>query len=258
MKYKVDVRPNHSENMPRHVAIIMDGNGRWAKKRYKNRVFGHRVGVEAVKKAIKCCVEWGIPYLTLYAFSKENWQRPHSEIQALWGILKRFLRKELPELIENGVKVKHIGDRDGLPADVLDVLDEAFDKTRNCKKLYVQLALNYGGRHEIVNAARKLATMVQRGEITPEDIDLKLFAENLHTRDVPDPDLLIRTSGECRVSNFLLWQIAYTELYITDVLWPDFDEREFVKAIEDYQRRERRFGKISEQLEIPVTCSAPY
>ncbi len=257
MKCELEARPKKSNNIPRHIAIIMDGNGRWAKKRFRNRVFGHEAGVEAVKRVIKCCVEWGIPYLTLYAFSKENWQRPNTEIQALWHIIKRFLRAELPELLRNGVRIVHIGDREGLPSDVLSILDEAVEKTRSCDKLYVQVAINYGGRHEIVNAAKKIAELVKKGELDVQDIDFDLFAGFLHTSGVPDPDLLIRTSGEYRISNFLLWQIAYTELYITDVLWPDFDEQEFCRAIEDYQSRERRFGRISEQLSADVTCSVP-
>ncbi len=258
MKCETEIRPKNLDNMPRHVAIIMDGNGRWAKKRFRNRVFGHEAGMEAVRKVIRCCVEWGIPYLTLYAFSKENWQRPNTEIQALWRILKRFLQTELPELLKNGVRIIHIGDKERLPSDVISLLDEAVKKTRSGDRLYVQVALNYGGRHEIVEAIRKVAELVKRGELDAQDIDVDFFSGFLQTSGIPDPDLLIRTSGEYRISNFLLWQIAYTELYITDVLWPDFDEKEFCKAIEDYQNRERRFGRISEQLSADVTCSAPY
>ncbi|SFM41219.1 Undecaprenyl pyrophosphate synthetase [Thermodesulforhabdus norvegica] len=227
----------------------MDGNGRWAKKRFRNRVYGHEAGIDSVKAVIKCCLEWGIPYLTLYAFSKENWKRPSSEIQALWQLMKRFLHAELPVLVEHGVRVVHIGDREGLPEDICRLLDEAVEKTACGSSLYLQVALNYGGRQEIVRAVRLIAEKVKSGVLDPSAISVETINTHLFTGEVPDPDLLIRTSGEFRVSNFLLWQIAYTEIYITDVLWPDFREREFLKAVEDYQRRERRFGMTSEQVE---------
>jgi len=249
-------RRHYFKKLPKHVAVIMDGNGRWARRRLKNRVYGHEAGIEAVKTVIRCCVDCGIPYLTLYAFSKENWQRPKAEIDSLWRIMKKFLQKELSGLIEKGIKILHIGDRESLPSDVLAMLDNVVEKTKNGENLIVQVALNYGGRHEIVEATRRIAEKVKRGEMKPDDINLDTFAAHLFTAGVPDPDLLIRTSGECRVSNFLLWQIAYTELYIIDTLWPDFGEKEFYAALEAFQTRERRFGKISEQLTVAENCSA--
>lgn len=227
----------------------MDGNGRWAKRHLRNRIYGHEAGVDSVRAVIRCCLEWGIPYLTLYAFSKENWRRPSSEIQALWQLMKRFLQAELPKLVEYGVRIIHLGDREGLPPDIVDLIDEAVRRTALGEALYLQVALNYGGRQEIIRAARLIAEKVKSGELDPSDISIERFAAHLFTAEIPDPDLLIRTSGEFRISNFLLWQIAYTEIYITDVLWPEFREKEFLMAIEDYQRRERRFGMTSEQLE---------
>jgi undecaprenyl diphosphate synthase len=241
--------------MPRHVAIIMDGNGRWAKKRLKNRVYGHEAGIESVRQSISCCLKWGIPYLTLYAFSKENWARPQSEINALWQLLISFIHKDLPSLVENGVRVVHWGDKDGLPTDVCDAIAMAERETSAGTKLQVHVALNYGGRHEIVRAARLIAEDVCQGRLKPEDLTLDVFASFLFSKDVPDPDLVIRTSGEHRISNFLLWQIAYSEIYVTDVYWPDFREEEFIKAIESYQQRERRFGKTSEQVQLERCAS---
>lgn len=243
------VRLKNMDNLPRHVAIIMDGNGRWAKRRFRNRIYGHEAGIDSVRAVIRCCLDWGIPYLTLYAFSKENWQRPQTEIQALWQLMKKFLHFELPRLIENGVKVVHIGDREGLPSDICLLLDDVMKKTAHCESLYLQVALNYGGRQEIVRAVRLIIEKVERGELTSRDINVDSLTSHLFTNGVPDPDLLIRTSGEFRISNFLLWQLAYSEIYITDVLWPDFREKEFCTAIETYQKRERRFGMTSEQIE---------
>jgi len=244
------------QNMPRHVAIIMDGNGRWAKKRLKNRVYGHEKGIDSVRQVISCCLKWGIPYLTLYAFSKENWGRPQSEINALWRLLISFIHKDLPDLVKNGVRVVHWGDREGLPQDVCEAIDMAEQETSSCTKLQVHVALNYGGRHEIVRAARMIAEEARQGRLNPEDLTLEVFASFLFSKDVPDPDLLIRTSGEHRISNFLLWQIAYAEIYVTDVYWPEFKEEEFRKAIESYQQRERRFGKTSEQVQLERCASA--
>lgn len=236
-------------NMPRHVAIIMDGNGRWARKRLMNRVYGHEAGIESVRQVISCCLQWGIPYLTLYAFSKENWARPQSEINALWQLLVLFIRKDLTSLVENGVRVIHWGDRDGLPHEVCEAIDTVVKETASGNRLQVHVALNYGGRHEITRAARMIGEEILKGKLRPEEITLEMFASFLFSNGVPDPDLVIRTSGEHRISNFLLWQIAYSEIYVTEVYWPDFREEEFLKAIESYQQRERRFGKTSEQIQ---------
>jgi len=236
------------QKLPRHVAVIMDGNGRWAQKRLLNRVAGHEAGAESVRAVVRSCREIGIPYLTLYAFSKENWQRPRTEVEALWRLLKRFIRSELPELMEREIRVCHLGDAEGIPEDVLREVQNAVAQTASFRALTVNLALNYGGRHEIVRAARLLMEAVHHGTRRPEDLTPELFATYLFTADIPDPDLLIRTSGECRISNFLLWQLAYTELYITATLWPDFREEQFIEAVREYQRRERRFGKTGEQI----------
>jgi undecaprenyl diphosphate synthase len=236
------------DKLPRHIAVIMDGNGRWAQERLRNRVFGHEAGADSVRDVVSCCRKLKIPYLTLYAFSKENWGRPESEIKALWLLLKRFMKSELPELIKNEIRVCHLGDFEGMPDDVVEELKHIIDRTATFDKLVVSLAVNYGGRHEIVRAARLFASDVQQELHKPEDLDLGLFSEYLFTKEIPDPDLLIRTSGELRISNFLLWQLAYTEIYITDTLWPDFREPEFIEALRDYQLRERRFGKTGEQF----------
>ncbi|ROQ93537.1 isoprenyl transferase [Desulfosoma caldarium] len=236
------------ERLPRHVAIIMDGNGRWAKKRLLNRVAGHEAGAESVRAVIETARKIGLSYLTLYAFSKENWQRPEKEIQALWQLFRRFVRSERPRMIENEIRVRHMGDSDGIPQDVYAEFQALIRDTAHFDKLTVNLALNYGGRHEIAQAARRFAEEVRAGLRAPEEMTPEVLGSYLMTADMPDPDLVIRTSGECRVSNFLLWQIAYAELYITDTLWPDFREAEFVEALREYQRRERRFGKTSEQL----------
>lgn len=234
--------------LPRHVAVIMDGNGRWAKRKLRRRVFGHEEGAVSAREIIRSCHKFGIPYLTLYAFSKENWQRPAAEVDAIWRLLKRFLKSELPELVEKEVRLLHIGDLEGIPADVARELQHVVDRTSDFNSLIVNLALNYGGRQEIVKAAARIAEDVRTekclaGEITPES-----FARYLSTAHAPDPDFLIRTGGEQRVSNFLLWQIAYAEIYVTEVFWPDFREPQFIEALLDYQTRERRFGKTGEQI----------
>ncbi len=235
--------------LPRHVAIIMDGNGRWAKKRLLNRIAGHEKGAESVRAVIESARKIGIPHLTLYAFSKENWRRPKHEIQALWQLLKRFIRTERPRLIENEIRVRHFGDTEGIPEDVYAEFASLIEETSRFDKLTVNLALNYGGRQEILRGVRAFAEEVRAGRKDPSDLDQDLFNRYLFTADTPELDLLIRTSGESRVSNFLLWQLAYAEIYITDTLWPDFREAEFVEALLDYQRRERRFGMTSEQLQ---------
>ena len=230
------------EKLPKHVAAIMDGNGRWAKKRMMNRVKGHEEGTESVRVIVRTSRNLGIKYLTLYAFSEENWKRPKHEIIALMGILKRFLKSELPEMLENGIRLRAIGSIDKLPDDAKKVLFETIEKTSSNNDMVLTLALSYGGRQEITRAVKEIALKVQSGELDVKDIGDDIISQNLYTSDIPDPDLLIRTSGEYRISNFLLWQIAYTELYITSALWPDFREEEYLAALEDFQNRERRFG----------------
>jgi undecaprenyl diphosphate synthase len=231
--------------LPRHIAIIMDGNGRWAKQRgFADRVRGHEAGIESVRTAVRACGEIGAGALTLYAFSVENWQRPRKEIAALMAMLKRFLRDEVPELTGNNVRLVASGRLGDLPADVRDELARSIAATERHTGLVLNLALSYGGRTEILEAVRELAHEARAGSIDPAAIDEAAFAARLYHPELGDPDLLIRTSGEMRVSNFLLWQIAYTEIYVTPVLWPDFRRRELYAALLDYQKRERRFGKV--------------
>jgi undecaprenyl diphosphate synthase len=234
--------------LPRHVAIIMDGNGRWATQRGLTRVQGHRKGKESVREIVETAREIGIEVLTLYAFSTENWERPEREVGALMALLRRYVRSELGKMMKNGIRLIAIGNLRRLPKDVLADLRAAEQQTRRNAGMTVQLAVSYGSREEIVGAARRLARQVRDGQIAAEDIDEDLFSASLMTAGVPDPDLLIRTSGEMRVSNFLLWQIAYSELYVTDVLWPDFRRAEFLAALDDYARRERRFGRTAAQI----------
>ncbi len=229
-----------SIKIPNHIAIIMDGNGRWAKKRGLPRYFGHRKGVEAVRTTVRACAEFGVKYLTLYVFSSENWQRPASEVNKLMQLLQELLIKEEPELNKNNVKVKAIGQIERLPAKVRENLNYLIDKTQNNTGLVLVLALSYGSRSEIVDAIKKIP-IKEIKNLTSED-----FRQYLYDPEIPDPDLLIRTGGEIRLSNFLLWQSAYTELYFTDVLWPDFNKKELWKAIEDFSKRKRRFGRVSE------------
>lgn len=235
-------------NLPRHIAIIMDGNGRWAKKQGLPRVAGHREGIQSVRTVVELCTRLGIEVLTLYTFSTENWRRPREEVSALMGLLVETLRKEIKKLVKNNISFTVIGNMDRLPVEIQQSVQEAIQMTQNNTGLILNLALSYGSREEIVHAVKSIAEKVKQGELQPEDISQEIIQAHLYTAELPDPDLLIRTSGESRVSNFLLWQLAYTEIYITDVLWPDFRENEFFLAIEDYQRRERRFGKVSEQL----------
>ncbi|MBW3660454.1 MAG: isoprenyl transferase [Gemmatimonadetes bacterium] len=231
-------------DMPRHVAVIMDGNGRWAKRRHRPRIFGHREGMKSVRRVIEAAADLEIPYLTLFAFSQENWKRPRAEVEALMTLLKRYIDSERDELVEKGIRVKAIGELDRLEPVAGDALDRLIEATAAGEALTVTLCLSYGGRTEIVEAARRAMKAARAGEMDPEDLDEETFAGLLYTADLPDPDLLIRTSGELRVSNFLLWQIAYTELYVTDILWPDFDRQALVEAIAAYQERERRFGTV--------------
>ena len=232
------------DRIPTHVAIIMDGNGRWAAKRNKPRTFGHEAGVKAVRDVVRAAGELGIEYLTLYTFSSENWKRPRTEVAALMSLLARTTRSELDELIKNDVKLMTIGRFNGLSASRQKVLSNAVEKTRNNKGLKLILALNYGGRTEILDAVKAIAGVTRAGMIDAAEIDEELFSSFLYTADIPDPDLLIRTSGEMRISNFLLWQTSYTELHVIDTLWPDFGRTALFEAIEDFQKRERRFGKV--------------
>jgi len=233
------------KKLPRHVAIIMDGNGRWARKRLLNRVNGHERGSETVRNIVRQCRELGIPILTLYAFSTENWQRPKLEVQALMALLERFLTSEEKELMENGIRLNAIGDIKRLPEQVFSKVRHVMALTRNNEQMLLNLALSYGGRAEIIRMVQSISEKVRDGVITPDDITEETVAAHLYTASIPDPDLLIRTSGEMRISNFLLWQIAYSEIYVTNTLWPDFDREEFLEILVDYQRRERRFGAVT-------------
>ena len=230
--------------LPSHVAIIMDGNGRWAKKRLLNRIKGHEKGAEAVRTIVRACREIRIPNLTLYAFSTENWQRPQSEIVALMTLLKNFLESEQKEMLDNNIRLNAIGQTERLPQDVQHTLHKVMTVTRKNDGMLLNLALSYGGRAEIVKMVKEIAIKVKNSNIEPDSITPELISEHLYTNEIPDPDLLVRTSGEMRISNFLLWQIAYTEIYVTDTLWPDFTKDEFVRILIDYQQRKRRFGKV--------------
>jgi len=234
--------------IPEHVAIIMDGNGRWAKKKGYIRAIGHENGVDALRNIATASAECGVKYLTVYAFSSENWNRPRSEVNALMGLLVSSLKKELKTLAKNEISLNAIGNIQNLPEKAQMELSEVIRKTSNNQRMTLTLALSYGSRDELLEATRALASRVARGELKESDIDTKQFEKHLYTAAMPDPDLLIRTSGEWRISNFLMWQIAYSELYFTDKLWPEFKEQDFYEALYDYQNRERRFGKISEQL----------
>jgi len=237
------------KKLPKHVAIIMDGNGRWAKQQGKNRVFGHKQGAKSVKEIVQAAGELGIEYLTLYAFSTENWNRPKLEVDALMALLISSINSETKELIENNVRLLSIGNHNALPKNVRNKLFQAIDQTKNNTGLTLVLALSYSARWELTEAAKKIAGLVVDHKISVDDIDEKIISDNLTTTNIPDPELMIRTSGEYRISNFLLWQLAYSELYFTDKLWPEFGKEEFFKALMNYQSRERRFGKTSEQLE---------
>jgi len=238
----------NNDKLPSHVAIIMDGNGRWAHQRGMDRIFGHRQGVEAVRQVIEGAADLNIKHLTLYAFSTENWGRPDDEVSALMGIMVQSLTNETDTLMRNNIRLSAIGDVKRLTADVKVKLEETIKLTSVATGLNLIVAMSYSSRWEITEAAKRLATEARNGNIDPEQIDENSFGKYLTTVSVPDPELMIRTSGELRISNFLLWQLAYTELYFTEVLWPDFGKEEFYKAIIDFQKRERRFGKTSEQL----------
>lgn len=234
---------SEAKNTLRHIAIIMDGNGRWATKKGLPRSAGHKKGAEAVKAVTRAAGELGIEYLTLYAFSTENWQRSPEEVNTLMDLLRDYLKSDLKEVQDNGVRIRFIGERDMLAPDIVEYMKKLEAETAGNTKMTLCIALSYGSRHEIVNAARKIAMLAKRGDILPEDVDIKMFSDMLYTKDIPDPDLVIRSSGEQRVSNYLLWQIAYSELYFSPVLWPDFDKETLEAIIKDFNRRERRYGK---------------
>lgn len=225
-----------------HVAIIMDGNGRWAKSRHLPKFAGHKKGADAVRGVVEACCDMNIKYLTLYAFSSENWNRPPEEVSDLMGLLKIYLTKEIDELHKKNIRISFIGSRDRLSDNIISLIDMAEEKTKNNDKLRLTLALNYGGQEEIVNATRKIAAQVKNGELDVANIDEKLFAEHLYTGGIPEPDLIIRTSGEQRLSNFMLWQAAYAEFVFQDVFWPDFTQEQLCKAIDEYHKRDRRYG----------------
>jgi undecaprenyl diphosphate synthase len=241
--------------LPRHVAIIMDGNGRWAKLRGKSRIEGHRRGKTSVRVIVEMSRKIGIPFLSLYAFSTENWLRPEDEVHALMGLLEHYLIAEQPKLMRYGIRLLAIGDRQRLPEGVRQILEQVILLTRGNTRMTVILALSYSGRDEIVRMARKVAADIRDGTLQPEAVDESAVAARLDTAGIPDPDLLIRTSGELRISNFYLWQLAYTELYVTRTLWPDFREKEYLQALIEYQHRRRRFGRTDEQLVVSVAPS---
>ncbi|MDP4290169.1 MAG: isoprenyl transferase [Bacteroidota bacterium] len=242
-KEKIDLK-----RLPLHIAVIMDGNGRWAKQRGKLRVFGHESGVIAVRETAEACAEIGVKFLTLYAFSTENWNRPKKEVDALMSLLVKSLNKETKTLMDNDIRLRAIGDLSQLDPQCRQQLQETIEVTSGNRRMDLNLALSYSARWEITEATRKIAELVKAGELLPENINQELFSSMLTTKNIPDPELLIRTSGENRISNFLLWQIAYSELYFTPVLWPDFRREHLYEAIYEFQHRERRFGKISEQI----------
>jgi len=237
-----------SGEIPRHIAIIMDGNGRWAKRRGLPRVAGHKRGVDTVRDIVEACAQIGVKYLTLYTFSTENWQRPKEEVSTLMRLLLNSLKERLNELNENDIKLTCIGDISSLPKGVQKQLEEDIERTKNNTRMTLNLALSYSGRWELIEAFKKISKHVLANKINPDEIDEKLIKKHLTTKNMPDPDLIIRTSGEFRVSNFLLWQIAYAEFVILDVLWPDFSRKHLYNSIKEFRKRERRFGKVSEQI----------
>jgi undecaprenyl diphosphate synthase len=232
------------ERLPRHVAVIMDGNGRWAKRQGLPRIMGHRRGVDTLKDLLRCCKDWGVKALTAYAFSTENWGRPLEEVDFLMTLFERVLRQELREMMAEDVQIHFVGNLDALPRSLQAEIERSMLETQKNQGIQFTVATNYGGRQEIIQACRAIATQVQQGLLQPDQIDESVFERHLYTAGICDPDLLIRTSGEMRISNFLLWQVAYAELYITETLWPDFDRAEFHRALCAYQQRDRRFGKV--------------
>ena len=247
MSGEMAANSDHPGILPQHVAIIMDGNGRWAQSRGLPRAAGHERGVEALRNIVDMAGRIGVKYLTVFSFSTENWSRPAKEINALFGLLRAYVKRDLNRLKREGVRIRVIGQRDGLPDDIAKLIAKAEAETIENTRAHLTIAFNYGGQEEIVRAAQALASEVAAGRLQPEDIDAKRFGGALDTSDLPEPDLLIRTSGEYRISNFLLWQIAYSELAVVDTLWPDFDEAAFQQVLADYARRERRYGGLSEE-----------
>ncbi len=243
-------------HIPKHIAVIMDGNGRWAKKRTLPRVAGHHEGVNSVREIVETCGQLGVKYLTLYTFSTENWNRPKDEVSILMRLLVSSLRDERDRLNKHNVRVTTIGDFAALPQDAQDEFLDAIELTKNNTGLTLILALSYSGRWDITNSVKSIAEKVKNGSLKPEEITDAVITQHLATKNIPDPDLLIRTSGELRISNFLLWQLAYSEMYVTDVLWPDFRRNQLYEAIESFQSRERRFGKVSEQISSPSKSSS--
>jgi undecaprenyl diphosphate synthase len=234
------------ERLPNHVAVIMDGNGRWAKKRGLPRVMGHQKGVDALKDLLRCCDDWGISALTAYAFSTENWGRPLPEVEFLMTLFERVLRRELAEMMTKNVRIRFVGNLKELPESLQQEINFSMEQTSSNQGIQFSIATNYGGRQEILQACRSIAFEVEQGLLKSEDINEQLFESHLYTHGIPHPDLLIRTSGEMRISNFLLWQMAYGEIYVTPTLWPDFDREEFHQALLNYQQRDRRFGKLNQ------------
>lgn len=243
----------NSENIPQHIAVIMDGNGRWAKKAGEQRVFGHQNGVTSVRDTVKGCRELGVKYLTLYAFSTENWNRPIEEVNALMELLVQSIVNEKEELNENDIRLNCIGEFDKLPESCQKTMKQVMDETRNNSSMTLTLALSYSGRWDMVQAMKSIGKEIMEGKISLDEIDEQMVTSHLSTNAIPDPELMIRTSGEFRISNFLLWQLAYSEIYITDVLWPEFRKDDLHKALLDYQSRERRFGKTSDQLKTEIS-----
>lgn len=236
------------QNLPQHIAIIMDGNGRWAKERGLPRIAGHRQGARTLKELLRCCKDWGIKALTAYAFSTENWQRPIEEVDFLMLLFERLLRQELAQMHREAVRISFIGDLSALPKSLQGEMQRSMAETLKNQAIHFTVAVNYGSRNEIITACRQMAELVQRGELSPQEVDESVVTQHLYTGDTPEPDLLIRTSGEMRLSNFLLWQMAYTEMYFTDIFWPDFDRVAFHQALVSYQKRDRRFGQVKASL----------
>ena len=240
-KLPTDLNP---QKIPQHIAVIMDGNGRWATSRGLPRIAGHRQGAKTLKELLRCCKDWGVKALTAYAFSTENWQRPVEEVDFLMHLFERLLRRELAQMHREGVRISFIGDLSALPKSLQTEMERSMTETLNNQAIHFTVAVNYGSRNEITRVCRQVAQLVQQGELSPQEVNESLVEQHLYTADTPEPDLLIRTSGEMRLSNFLLWQMAYTEMYFTDILWPDFNRESFYQALLSYQRRDRRFGQV--------------
>ena len=247
----MDLKSIDRQRLPKHIAIIMDGNGRWAKLRGKSRIEGHRRGRTSVREIVEVSRKLGIPYLSLYAFSSENWSRPQNEVHGLMDLLNHYLNVEQERMMRKGIRLRSIGDRERLPASVRRALERAIKATKDNRRITVVLALSYSGRNDIVRMVQRLADKVWEGQCVPKEIDEMMVSAHMETADLPDPDLLIRTSGEMRLSNFFLWQIPYAEIYFTLTLWPDFRQKEFIQALLEYQRRQRRFGRTEEQVGEP-------